>query len=362
MRKIKVHLGNRSYFIFIGYNLFNDIGKLLPLPILRNPALIITNKKVNSIMGKRLIKSLRKFSDKIYVKEVPDSEQAKSFKIYNQIINTLTKIGKKTKPTIFALGGGVVGDISGFAASTYRRGIPYVQIPTTLLAQVDSSIGGKVAIDLPQAKNIVGSFYQPKAVICDISTLNSLPLSEIKNGLAEIIKYGIITDKSLFSYLENNLKKILSLDKESVEYVIWKCANIKAKVVEKDEYDTKDIRAILNFGHTFGHAIETAFKYSKQYTHGEAVAIGMMLASDMANKLKKINSKDVLRIKNIIKKAGLPMSVGQIDTERMLEALNYDKKFLHGKNRFVLPARIGRVEIIEVIPDTLIKTVLDDAA
>ena len=230
MKKIKVNLGRRSYYIYIGYNIIKDISNLIPSDVLKNPILIITNKKINSLIGKTLLKALNvspnmihpvrnyvsagsKFdiSNGVHIKEVPDSERAKSFKIYNQIISTLSKIGRKRKPTIIALGGGVVGDIAGFAASTYRRGIPYIQIPTTLLAEVDSSIGGKVAIDLPQAKNIVGSFYQPKAVICDIALLHTLPKKEIKNGLAEVIKYGIIRDRRFFEYLERNLKNILNL-------------------------------------------------------------------------------------------------------------------------------------------------------
>ncbi len=379
MKKIKVNLGRRSYYIYIGYNIIKDISNLIPSDVLKNPILIITNKKINSLIGKTLLKALNvspnmihpvrnyvsagsKFdiSNGVHIKEVPDSERAKSFKIYNQIISTLSKIGRKRKPTIIALGGGVVGDIAGFAASTYRRGIPYIQIPTTLLAEVDSSIGGKVAIDLPQAKNIVGSFYQPKAVICDIALLHTLPKKEIKNGLAEVIKYGIIRDRRFFEYLERNLKNILNLKKPCVEYVVWKCACIKAGVVEKDEFDTKGIRAILNFGHTFGHAIEASFKYSKKFTHGEAVATGMILAGNTALKLAMIKSKEVNRITKIIRRSGLPVNLKGANTKKIIETIDYDKKFLHGTNRFVLPRRIGVVEIVEGVPELLIRTVLNN--
>ncbi len=358
MKKIKVSLGKRSYNIYSGYDIIKNISKLIPSYVLKNPILIITNKKINSLIGKVLLKALDNASNKIYIKEVPDSERAKSFKVYNQIISTLSKIGRKRKPTIIALGGGVVGDIAGFAASTYRRGVPYIQIPTTLLAEVDSSIGGKVAIDLPQAKNIVGSFYQPKAVICDIALLRTLPKKEIRNGLAEVIKYGIIHDRRFFEYLERNLKNILALKKSCIEYVVSKCASIKAGVVSKDEFDTKGIRAILNFGHTFGHAIEASFKYSKKFTHGEAVAIGMILAGETALALGMIKLNEVTKIRKIIKRAHLPLNLKGANAKKIIMSIDYDKKFLHGVNRFVLPRRIGVVEIVQNVPRRLIREVL----
>ncbi|MCK4464036.1 MAG: 3-dehydroquinate synthase, partial [Candidatus Omnitrophica bacterium] len=203
-----------------------------------------------------------------------------------------------------------------------------------------------------------GSFYQPKAVICDIALLRTLPKKEIKNGLAEVIKYGIIHDRKFFEYLEKNLKNILALRKPCIEYVVWKCACIKAEVVEKDEFDTKGIRAILNFGHTFGHAIEASFKYSKKFTHGEAVATGMILAGNTALKLNMIKLNEVNKIRKIIKRANLPLNLKGANAKKIIETIDYDKKFLHGVNRFVLPRRIGVVEIVQDVPEILIRTVL----
>lgn len=358
MRKIRVNLGRRSYNIYIGYNIIKEISSLIHPSILKNPILIVTNEKINKLAGKNLLAALGEAKNRIYIKEVPDSERAKSFKTYNNIISAISKIGRKTKPAIFALGGGVVGDVSGFVASTYKRGIPYVQIPTTLVGQVDSSIGGKVAIDLPEAKNIVGSFYQPHAVICDIAMLKSLPKNEIKNGLAEVIKYGIIADRYFFEYIEKNLKNILNLKRAHIETVIQKCANTKARIVEKDELDTKGVRAILNFGHTFGHAIEAYFKYSKEITHGQAVAIGMVLASRLAEKMGIIKASEVNRIENLIKRAGLPTRLRNADIKKIIDIIDYDKKFQNLTNRFVLPKKIGLVKVIEDIPAILIKKVL----
>lgn len=357
MKIIKVGLKKRSYNIYVGYNISSRIDKLIPRSLLKSPNLLITNKKIYSLSGRNILKRFKKASVMI----VPDSERAKSLKVYNQIIESLSKIGKKTRPVIIALGGGVIGDVAGFSASTYRRGIPYIQVPSTLLAQVDSSIGGKVAIDTPEAKNLIGSFYQPKCVISDTKLLNTLPKKEIVNGMAEVIKYGIIKDKAFFLYIEKNLKNILALERNSIEHVVSRCASIKARVVEKDEFDSKNIRAILNLGHTIGHAIEASFSYSKKYTHGEAVAIGIVLAARISLKLGMISERDAERIKNLIKRAGLPVKAGGADVKKIMLAMAYDKKFTRGRNRFVLPRGIGSVRIVEGISDTLIRKVLREA-
>jgi len=361
MKKITLRLGPRSYPIYIGNDILKKLHILVKPDLLKKPAIIITNKKINALIGKNVYKALHGASETIYTEKVPDSERAKSFKVYNKIIRNISKIGRKKVPFILALGGGVVGDVAGFAASTYRRGIPYIQIPTTLLAQVDSSIGGKVAVDMPQAKNIVGSFYQPRAVICDIKVLKTLPRKEIQNGIAEVIKYGVISDKTLFEYVEKHLLDILRLKSSCIETVVWRCAGIKAKVVEKDEFDANGIRAMLNFGHTFGHAIEASYRYSKSYTHGEAVSIGMVLASEMSYKLGLIKEKDVSRIKRLLARTGLPLKIKNLKLKNVLMALNYDKKFTDGANRFVLPRKIGKVELVEDIPGILIETVLMDS-
>jgi len=278
--------------------------------------------------------------------------------------DTVKKVSHKTRthrPLILALGGGVVGDLAGFVAATFRRGVPYIQLPTTLLAQVDSAIGGKVGIDLPEAKNLIGAFYQPKAVLEDTDFLGTLPARQVRNGMGEVIKYAVIQSPELFRYLEDNIKSVLSLETNAIEKVISECAAIKAWVVEKDERDVKDIRIALNFGHTLGHAIEAASGYSGAYNHGESVALGMLLACEMAMRLDMLKDGDFQRIKALIRKAGLPGRIeGGISVQKIMEAHEYDKKFSAGVNRFVLPTGIGAVEVIEDIPELLIKTVLKE--
>ena len=260
-----------------------------------------------------------------------------------------------------ALGGGVTGDVAGYVASIYKRGIPYIQIPTTLLAQVDSAIGGKTAIDLPSAKNLVGSFYQPRIVISDIRFLNTLGKRVAISGLGEIIKYGIIEDRRLFVYLEKNIRRIRRFDRDSLEHIICRSSAIKARIVEKDEYDKKGTRARLNFGHTIGHAIESACGYSKQYYHGEAVGIGMITASMIAARKGMLKEDALRRIIGLVKKAGLPTAISRkISMAKIMKAQRYDKKIIHGVNRFVLPLDIGRVKICENIPERLIRAVIKD--
>ena len=358
MKRIKVNLKNKSYNICVGKQLIGNIDKLLDKKLHDRPILVVTNKKIRKLHAPKLLKGLKRMTNDISFCEVPDSEKAKSFTFYIKLLKRLQQIGRKTKPLVIAFGGGVIGDLAGFAAATYRRGVPVVQVPTTILAQVDSSIGGKVAIDMPEAKNIVGNFYQPKAVIADISILKTLPKSEILNGLGEIIKYGVIKDARLFSYTQKNMKKIHFLDENVMTYIVSKCAKIKADVVAKDEYDQKDIRIILNFGHTFAHAIESAFEYSAKYTHGQAVGIGMVLACQTAEKLGVISSLVMEKIIGLLKSAGLLSSFPKGATTKILRLLEYDKKFVGGKTRYVLPVKIGKVKVFENISSKLIKEIV----
>ena len=357
MIKIKVKLSSRSYNIVVGKNALDKLEGFLKSNPANTPIFVVTNKKINSLHGKRLKKVLKRVSRQVYFCEVPDSEKAKSFPIYIKTVKTLAHFARKTKPLVIAFGGGVVGDLAGFVASAYRRGVPYVQIPTTLLAQVDSAIGGKVAIDIKEAKNIVGDFYQPKLVISDLNFLKTLGKSELQNGLSEVIKYGIIRDKELFAFLEKNVKKILKADPRIMEYVVSRCARIKARVVAKDEFDTKGLRAILNFGHTIGHAIETASKY-KRITHGAAVARGMIVASDIAVNLRMLKEKDRKRIVSLIERASPNVKFKRIKGKDIIEALSYDKKFVSGVNRFILPNRIGSVKVVDRVPQKLILSVI----
>ena len=248
----------------------------------------------------------------------------------------------------------MVGDLVGFIASIYKRGTAYVQIPTTLLAQIDSSIGGKTAIDLAVAKNLVGAFYQPKIVIVDTKLLRTLPKRQLQSGMAEAIKYAVIKYKALFSFLKNNYTKIMRLDKKALAYMEERCIRIKAGVVAKDEQEQKGVRTILNFGHTVGHALESAAGY-RRYSHGEAIAIGMTCASRIAQHLGLLSDSDRSKIEELIELFGLPKQIKSLPIKRILNSLARDKKFIHAKNRFVLPTRIGTVIVKKNIPQNLIR-------
>ena len=360
MKKIKVDLGDRSYDISIGEGAVNMLPSVIKGMRFTGPVVVITDRTVLSKTAKIVDPVLKELNNDIIRIAVPATERSKSLDVFRDTIERISKKTKTHRPVIVALGGGVVGDLAGFVASAYRRGVPLIQVPTTLLAQVDSSIGGKVGIDLPEAKNLVGAFYQPACVLADTRFLDTLPRRQIRNGLAEVIKYGIISNKKLFNLIDNNMEDILLLKKKILQRIIYECASIKARIVEKDERDVKDIRIVLNFGHTLGHAIEAASGYSGGYNHGESIAVGMMLAGEIALRLDMFTTEDLLRIKKLIHKAGLPASVRGVSLKQMVESYRYDKKFVAGTNRLVLPAGIGKVEVIEDIPWLLIKTVLND--
>ncbi len=360
MRTIKVHLKDRSYDILIGRGLLKKSGAIIKRLDVGNYAVCITNASLLKLYGNVLRKTLEKSGIPVRFEMVPDSEKAKSEGVATSLIRRISSYDKRKNIFIINFGGGVVGDVGGFVASVYKRGIPYVQIPTTLLAQVDSAIGGKVAIDLPIAKNLVGSFYQPRLVISDTGLISSLPHRQISSGLAEIIKYGVIKDRTLFAFLERNHKKILRCDNASLEYIVSASARIKAKVVEQDEFDRTGKRAILNFGHTIGHAIEAAAKYSNRYNHGEAVAIGMSGSCGIARRLGLISQKDAGRIISLIAALGLPTKAKGVRLQAVYNAHLHDKKFIHGKNRFVLPVRVEKVKIVEGVPDAVIRAVLKE--
>ena len=357
MRKVIVDLGARSYPVYIGRSAIDKIFSIKKsnLPSSLTPLFIITNSKINKIHEKLLKKLIRDFKERVAVHKVPDSETAKSFAVYIKTIKRIARFAQSTKPVILALGGGVVGDLSGFVASTYRRGIPFIQIPTTLLGQVDSAVGGKVAIDIPEAKNIIGSFYQPRAVLCDTRFIKTLPEKELRNGLAEVVKYGIIKDRLLFKFVESNLDKILKRDERALVSIIHRSCRIKADIVEKDEFDDKNIRNVLNFGHTFGHAVEAASSYSRSVSHGQAVAIGMLMASFMARRMGILNKADYDNIASLVKRVAPETSIKGLKMQTILNALSYDKKFVSGVNKFILPQCIGNVKIVDNIPSGMIK-------
>jgi len=354
VNRIRVSLKDRAYDILIGRGLMHEAGVIIKKLKAGNDAIVVTNKNIAVIYGKTLKNSLVKSGISIKFEFVPDSEQAKSSAILIRLLNRIGSYDKNKALFIIALGGGVIGDLAGFAASVYKRGVPYVQVPTTLLAQIDSAIGGKVAIDLKVAKNLVGAFYQPKAVISDVATLTSLPARQVKNGLAECIKYGVIKDDGLFKYIEDNYKKLISIDLETIERAILASAKIKAGIVNEDELDNKGKRAILNYGHTIGHAIEAASGYSGGYNHGEAIAIGMIIAAGISSRIGLMEESDCNRIESLIKKCGLPTRIKGLKLSAIYDAHLRDKKFIHGKNRFILPLGIGKARVVEGIPDSVV--------
>jgi len=358
MKKITVSLGARSYDILVGHKIINQLGDVLEKLEIGQDAVVISNPTIHHLHGACLHSILSRKGFSVTFKLVPDSERSKSQKVCFDVINKIAAYDVKKRIFIIAFGGGVIGDLAGFVASVYKRGIPYIQIPTTFLAQVDSAIGGKTGIDLHMGKNLIGSIYQPRLVLSDSSFLMSLSLRQIRNGLAEVIKYGVIKDPKLFEYVEKNYKDILKLKIEPLENIVYACSQIKARVVETDETDTSGKRAMLNFGHTIGHAIEAAVCYTKEYSHGEAVSIGMVCASEIAFKLGILKRSDKKRLEDILSNVGLPVSCSGLRVEDIMHAQSHDKKFIHGKNRFILPKKIGSVIIKEDIPVKLIESIL----
>ncbi len=356
MHTVTVYLKERSYQIIIGKNTIQSLGRYCAnLSLKGATAYVITNARIRKNYGKRITESLTKAGFPVTIQLIPDTEKSKSFAMASRLLTDISIYGRDKKIFLIALGGGVVGDLTGFIASIYKRGIPYIQIPTTLLAQVDSSIGGKTAIDLKEGKNLVGTFYQPRLVVTDMTVLQSLPKSQIKSGLAEIIKYAFIADKELFSLLERHLEDIFSFKTTFLEHVISRCCAIKARIVSHDEKEEKGIRTILNFGHTIAHAIENACGYTR-YSHGQAVALGMLVAGEMSKMLNMLHPETFLRLEGLIQSAGLPTRIKHLTHSRILQAHYYDKKFIGKKNRFVLVKDIGRTEVISGIPLSVISS------
>ena len=353
MKIVPVPLKSNKYDIVIGHNTLSQLGRRLKNLKIGQDAVIITNPAIHKLHGKALISSLKKSGFSAKVLEVPAGERSKSAKVAFRLIEEIARYDRMKKIFIIALGGGVVGDLAGYVAAAYKRGIPYVQVPTTILAQVDSAIGGKVAIDLSVGKNLVGAFYQPKLVWSDVAVLSTLTRRQVRNGLAEVVKYGVIADKSLFQSVFHNCKKLLNKDDKAFAYVVECSSRIKRNVVLVDEKETKGIRAILNFGHTVGHAIEAAGRFNR-YHHGEAIALGMRVAANISFQKKLCTASEVAKLNGLLSCIGLPERIQKIKAEDILRHMQHDKKFLSGKNRFVLMVQIGKVKILEGIPTTVI--------
>ncbi|MBI5846425.1 MAG: 3-dehydroquinate synthase [Nitrospirae bacterium] len=349
MNKIRVELGERSYTIATGSGILKDLGKSLERFDFSKKAAIVSNPTVYDLYGKALAASLTGSGFEIIEIILPDGEEYKNLLSVERIYEQLLRMRFDRRSVVIALGGGVIGDIAGYAASTYMRGIDFIQVPTTLLAQVDSSVGGKTGVNHALGKNMIGTFWQPRLVWVDISTLHTLSRRNFLAGMAEIIKYGIIWDSTFFDFLEKKRETLLSLNPDDLIHIIRRSCEIKADVVSRDERES-GLRAILNFGHTIGHAIETATGYTT-FLHGEAVGIGMHVEAMIAHEVGLISSEEVSRIQHLIKIFGLPTEIpAGIDLSAFFDAMKLDKKTVSGDVKFILPEQIGRVKIQGNIP------------
>lgn len=350
---VPIDLGDRSYDILIGGGLMKA-ESFAGLPQ-SSKALIVTNTTVGPLYTAKLRSAIAPLHKEVLDIELPDGEQHKGWPALNQVFTKLLEQAADRKTVLYALGGGVVGDMTGFAAACYMRGVPFVQVPTTLLAQVDSSVGGKTAINHPAGKNMIGAFYQPLRVVCDLDSLDTLPQRELLAGLAEVIKYGPIADTEFLGWLEANLDKLLARDREALIHAVRRSCEIKAWVVGQDEKES-GLRAILNYGHTFGHAIEAGMGYG-EWLHGEAVACGMVMAADLSARLGLIDPSTAARIKTLIERAGLPVVGPDLGADRYLELMQVDKKAEGGQIRFVVIGPLGSA-CMQPAPESLVREVI----
>ena len=357
--QVRISLADRSYPIVIGCGLLGAADTYLNLPS-ANTALVVSNTTVAPLYADQLQAALRARYARVILLTLPDGEVHKDWLTLQLIFDTLLENGCDRKTTLFALGGGVVGDMTGFAAASYMRGVPFVQMPTTLLAQVDSSVGGKTAINHPLGKNMIGAFYQPQLVVCDLNALKTLPPRELSAGLAEVIKYGPIADLAFMDWIEANLGALLASEPAALAHAIQRSCEIKAHVVSQDERE-QGLRAILNFGHTFGHAMESGLGYG-QWLHGEGVGCGMVMAAHLSQRLGLVDTAFVERLTRLVKGAGLPVKGPVLDAAdnagRYLELMRIDKKSEAGEIRFVLISGPGSA-VMRAAPDCLVREVID---
>ena len=342
MQTLKVELAGRSYPIHIGRNLIGDASLILP-HLKRKQVAVVTNTTVAPLYLEQLTLSLQGFGVSVLPIILPDGESYKNTQTLNIIYDALLQNRCERSTTLIALGGGVIGDLTGYAAATFLRGVPFIQIPTTLLSQVDSSVGGKTGINHPLGKNMIGAFYQPQVVLADIDTLKTLPPREFSAGMAEVIKYGLMRDAEFFDWLERNVEALMALDEQALSYAIYRSCQNKADLVALDEHEQGD-RALLNLGHTFGHAIENAMGYGV-WLHGEAVAAGTILAADLSQRLGWLTPADSKRVAEILQAAKLPVTAPNLGVERYLDLMGHDKKVEDGKIRLVLQQGIGKAVI-----------------
>lgn len=338
MQTLKVELADRSYPIHIGRNLIANPELILP-HLKRKHVAVVTNTTVAPLYLSQLTQTLESAGVSVIPIILPDGEAYKNSETLNKIYDVLLENRCERSTTLIALGGGVIGDLTGYAAATYLRGVPFIQIPTTLLSQVDSSVGGKTGINHPLGKNMIGAFYQPQVVLADIDTLNTLPPREFSAGMAEVIKYGLIRDADFFSWLETHIDALMALDESALSEAIYRSCRNKAEVVARDEHESGE-RALLNLGHTFGHAIENAMGYGV-WLHGEAVAAGTMLAADLSKRMGWMTADEVARVHALLMRARLPLDAPKLGVEKYLDLMQMDKKVADGKIRLVLQKGIG---------------------
>jgi 3-dehydroquinate synthase len=357
MERILVDLAERSYPISIGAGLFNDSAYFSSLSPKRK-VVVISNVTVAPLYADKVLAQIKQQGCETALLELPDGEQYKSLDVFNTIMSFLIEGNYSRDVVLVALGGGVIGDLVGFAAACYQRGVDFIQVPTTLLSQVDSSVGGKTAVNHPLGKNMIGAFYQPKSVLIDIDCLKTLPEREFAAGIAEVIKYGIIYDAAFFAWLEENLDKLYALDEEALTYAIARCCAIKAEVVNLDEKES-GIRALLNLGHTFGHAIEAELGYGV-WLHGEAVAAGTVMAARTAQLQGDLDEQQVERIEKLLLRAKLPVHTPEsMSFDDFMRHMMRDKKVLAGQLRLVLPTTVGTAEVVADVPTERIEQAID---
>ena len=347
MQTVSLALGARSYPIHIGGGLLDRADLVVPV-LSRKRVAVVTNSTVAPLFLERFAAALAREGVDVVRIVLPDGEVHKDWQTLNTVFNILLKERCGRDTTIVALGGGVIGDIAGFAAATYQRGVQFVQVPTTLLAQVDSSVGGKTAINHPLGKNMIGAFHQPRLVLADMDTLKTLPERELRSGLAEVIKHGLIRDAAFFAWLETNVGRLLARDADALAHAVLCSVEIKAEIVGQDERES-GLRRVLNFGHTFGHAIETGLGYGA-WLHGEAVAAGMAMATDLSLQLGYLSEHDAGRIRSLLQRAGLPVAAKGIEPARMRQLMRGDKKVKEGRIHFVLLERLGAATVRDDVP------------
>jgi 3-dehydroquinate synthase len=357
MQSLTIDLAERSYPILIGQNLLSQPEAWQGLPKAAT-AVIVTNETVAPLYADALRAAIGPHYPRVLTLALPDGEAHKTWQTLQKVFDLLLAEGCDRKTVLFALGGGVIGDLTGFAAACFMRGVPFVQVPTTLLAQVDSSVGGKTAVNHPLGKNMIGAFYQPVRVICDLSTLQTLPERELSAGLAEVIKYGPIYDMEFFNWIESNIQALRARDMAALAHAVRRSCEIKADVVGQDEREA-GLRAILNFGHTFGHAIEAGLGFG-EWLHGEAVGCGMVMAARLSQRLGLVDSDFVQRLRALVERAGLPVVGPDLGAASYIEHMRLDKKSEGGLIKFVLIDSPGRV-VVQGAPDDLVAEVVNDS-